>query len=245
MNILGIVPARGGSKRIPKKNIHPLGGIPLISHCLRTAAASPSLDRLVVSTESEEIARIVAQEQVDIIERPAELAADQTPTLPVLVHAIQTLDNSGFQADVILTIQPTYPLLTRANIEHSITAILNRPDMDSVTTVIRAPFHYHPFNARQVNRDGSISFMFEKQKANCPNTQSAPTVYYFGNLYTSRRSTILEQGSLSGRRSWPLLISAMEAMDIDQYEDLAIAEYFLSKETIECNSRPRSELGKK
>ncbi|MCF8037721.1 MAG: acylneuraminate cytidylyltransferase family protein [Desulfohalobiaceae bacterium] len=225
LNVLGIVPARGGSKRIPNKNIHPLGGRPLIHYCLETAQQCPSLDRLVVSTESEAIAQTVAREGVEVIERPTELARDHTPTLPVIVQAIEELDKRGFQADIILTIQPTYPFLTVDNVEQSIEAIKKQGGIDSVTTVTRPPFHYHPFNARTINPDGTISFMFEEEKKKSPNTQSAPEVYFFGNLYTSWRRTIFEQGSLYGGRSWPIPVSRIEAMDIDEYLDLEIAEY--------------------
>ncbi|MCF8106055.1 MAG: acylneuraminate cytidylyltransferase family protein [Desulfohalobiaceae bacterium] len=230
MNVLGIVPARGGSKRIPRKNIHPLGGIPLIAHCLRTARQCPSLGRLAVSTESGAIARVVREEGVEVIERPEELAADRTPTLPVIVQVLEELDKTGFSADIVLTIQPTYPFLSVDNVEQSIAAILNRPDIDSVTTVTRPPFHYHPFNARKINPDGTISFMFAEEKRKCPNTQSAPPVFFFGNLYTSWTRTIIEQGSLYGRRSLPLVVSEIEALDIDEYFDLEIAEYVLKRE---------------
>lgn len=225
LNVAGIVPARGGSKRILEKNIQPLAGRPLIQHCLQTAQQCPSVDRLVVSTESEAIARVVREQGVEIIERPPELARDETPTLPVIIQAIEELDKRGFQADIILTIQPTYPFLTVDNVEQSIEAIKKQGGIDSVTTVTRPPFHYHPFNARTINPDGTISFMFEEEKKKCPNTQSAPEVYFFGNLYTSWRRTIFEQGSLYGERSWPIPVSRIEAMDIDEYLDLEVAEY--------------------
>lgn len=229
MNVLGIVPARGGSKRIPNKNLYPLGGIPLICYCLRTAKKCPSIDRLVVSTEDESIAEVAKKECVDVIKRPIELAQDNTPTLPVIKHVISELDKQGFYADIILTIQPTYPFITVDNIEKAIKAFSERDDIDSVTTVKKAPFHYHPYNARKINEDGTISFMFPEEKKRCPNSQSAPPIYFFGNLYASKRTTIFEKDSLYGDKSFPIEIDAIEGFDIDDMLDMEIAEWLLSK----------------
>jgi N-acylneuraminate cytidylyltransferase/CMP-N,N'-diacetyllegionaminic acid synthase len=224
MKVLGVVPARGGSKRVPRKNILPLGGIPLINHCLRAAKACGRIDRLVVSTEDAEIKSVVMAEGVEVIYRPTELAQDNTPTLPVIIHAMEELAKSGFKADIILTIQPPYPFITADNMAKTIEAFENGKEFDSVTTVVRAPFRYHPFNARRVNDDSTIAFMFPEEKKNCPNTQSAPPVYFFGNLYASKRTTILEKGSLYGDSSFPVEVSSIESFDIDDMFDMELAE---------------------
>ncbi|BCB97440.1 hypothetical protein JZK55_23620 [Dissulfurispira thermophila] len=229
MKVLGIIPARGGSKRIPNKNIYPLGGIPLICHCLRIAKKSPSIDRLVVSTEDLAIAEVAKKEGVEIIKRPVELAQDNTPTLPVIKHVINELDKTGFHADIILTIQPTYPFITVDNIEKAIRVFFEIDDIDSVTTVKKAPFHYHPYNARKINKDGTISFMFPEEKKRCPNSQSAPPVYFFGNLYASKRATIFEKDSLYGERSFPVEVSNIEGFDIDDMFDMEMAEWLLTR----------------
>ncbi len=229
MNVLGVITARGGSKRIPNKNLYPLGGIPLICHCLRTAKSCALIDRLVVSTESESIAEVVKREGIEVIKRPHELALDNTPTLPVIKHAIEEMDKAGFHADIILTIQPTYPFITIENFEKAIRAMKENRDVDSVTTVVKASFKYHPFNARKINPDGTISFMFAEEKKKCPNSQSAPPVYFFGNLYVSRRETIFEKGSLYGDRSYPIEVSPIESFDIDDMEDMRMAELIYSR----------------
>ena len=229
MRVLGIVPARGGSKRIPNKNLYPLGGAPLISYCLRTAKKSLLIDRLVVSTENESITKVADIEGVKVIKRPVELAQDDTPTLPVIKHAINELGREGFYPDVILTIQPTYPFLTVNNIEMTIKIFLESSDFDSVTTVIKAPFKYHPYNARRINKDGTISFMFPMEKKKCHNTQSAPPVYFFGNLYASKRATIFEKDSLYGDKSIPIEINSIEGFDIDDMSDMEIAEWVIAR----------------
>jgi CMP-N,N'-diacetyllegionaminic acid synthase len=229
MKVLGVVPARGGSKRLPNKNLHPLGGIPLICHCLRTARQSASIDKIVVSTESEAIANIALTEGVGVVSRPIQLAGDNTPTLPVIKHVVGEMDRSGFLADIILTIQPTYPFLSVENIERAIRAFDLHGDFDSVTTVCKAPFHFHPYNARKLNEDDTISFMFPTEKKRCPNTQSAPAVYYFGNLYVSKRDTIFLKDSLYGNRSFPVEVSPIESFDIDGKLDMEVAECIFQK----------------
>lgn len=224
MKVLGVVPARGGSKRIPRKNILPLGGIPLICHCLRAAKSCRSIDRLVVSTEDDAIRNVALSEGVEVIQRPPELAGDTTPTLPVILHAMDQLEREGYTADIILTIQPPYPIITSETMARAIEAFKNKGDFDSVTTVVKASFRYHPYNARTINEDGTIAFLFPEQKKNCPNTQSAPPVYFFGNLYASRRSAIIEKGSLYGDSSFPVEISNREAFDIDDMFDLEVAK---------------------
>lgn len=229
MKVLGIVPARGGSKRIPNKNLYLLGGIPLICHCLRTAKKCSLINRLVVSTEDEAIAEVAKKEGVDVIERPVELAQDDTPTLPVIKHVITELDKAGFYADIILTIQPTYPFITVDNIEKAIKAFSKNGAFDSVTTVTRAPFKHHPYNARKINEDGTISFMFPEEKKNCPNSQSAPPVYFFGNLYASKRAAIFEKDSLYGDKSFPIEVDNIEGFDIDDMFDMEMAEWLMTR----------------
>jgi CMP-N-acetylneuraminic acid synthetase len=229
MKVLGIVPARGGSKRIPNKNLYPLGGIPLICHCLRTAKRCPLIDRLVVSTEDEAIAVTAKEDGIEVIKRPVELAQDNTPTLPVIKHVINELDKEGFHADIILTIQPTYPFISVDNIERAIKAFSGKGDFDSVTTVTRAPFKHHPYNARKINEDGTVSFMFPGEKKKCPNSQSAPPVYFFGNLYASKRVTIFEKDSLYGDKSFPVEVSNIEGFDIDDMFDMEMAEWLVTR----------------
>lgn len=229
MKVLGIVPARGGSKRIPNKNLYPLGGIPLICHCLRAAKKCSLIDRLVVSTEDEAIAEVAKKEGVEVIKRPVELAQDNTPTLPVIKHVITELDNASFYADIILTVQPTYPFITVGNIEKAINAFSENGDFDSATTVTKAPFKYHPYNARKINEDGTISFMFPEEKKKCHNSQSAPPVYFFGNLYASKRATIFEKDSLYGDKSFPIEVDNIEGFDIDDMFDMEMAEWLMTR----------------
>lgn len=109
LHFVGIVPARGGSKGVPRKNIVDLGGKPLMFHVIDAARSAGGLDRLVVSTEDPEIKAIAEERGVEVIDRPLELARDHTPTAPVLKHVVEVLELQGQKVDWILVLQPTYP----------------------------------------------------------------------------------------------------------------------------------------
>ena len=111
MKVVGVVPARGGSKTIPKKNIRVLAGKPLILYTLEEAKKSKYLERIVVSTDDHEIAGICMGFGVEVIERPPEFATDTSPTELALIHVVETLkDKKGYEADVVVTLEPTSPL---------------------------------------------------------------------------------------------------------------------------------------
>jgi len=227
MRIIGIVTARGGSKRIPDKNICHLNGRPLLHYCLMAAKACSKLNRLIVSTDNDKIAAEAMKLNVEVMERPSELARDNTASVDVIQHVIKTLKKQGDTPDVVLTIQPTYPFVSTKNFDDVIDAFFQSGNFDSVITVSKAPFHYHPYNARVVNEDGTVSFMFPEKKKKCPNSQSAPDVYYFGNLIGTKAEVVLKKGSLYGDRSIPILVDFIESFDIDDPSDLKIAEILM------------------
>ena len=109
-NVLAIIPARGGSKRLPGKNIKMLNGKPLIAYSIEFALNSNEINKVVVSTEDENIAQIAKEIGAEIIKRPIELAQDTTKTAPVLIHAVKELEKKGYTPDIIILLQPTCPI---------------------------------------------------------------------------------------------------------------------------------------
>src|SRR5699024_5746070 len=107
MNIVGIIPARGGSKRLPGKNIKLLAGKPLIAHTIETAKKSKYINKIILSTEDEKIAEIAKQFGAEIIKRPQELAQHTTKTAPVLLHAVEELEKTGYFPDIVVLLQAT------------------------------------------------------------------------------------------------------------------------------------------
>ncbi len=133
MNIVGIIPARGGSKRTPRKNIKFLAGKPLIAHTIEAALRSVLINKLVVSTEDWEIAKAAGEYGAEVIIRPAELARDETKTAPVLIHVVEELEKQGYYPDIVVLLQPTCPLRGEKVIDGAISQLINS-DKDSIFT---------------------------------------------------------------------------------------------------------------
>ena len=137
MNILALIPARGGSKGVPRKNIKLLGGEPLIAYTIREARKSRYITRVVVSTEDEEIARIAREHGAELpFMRPAELAADDVLDLPVFQHCLHWLrENQGYSPDIVVHLRPTAPLRTVFHIDKAIELFFAAPETDCVRSV--------------------------------------------------------------------------------------------------------------
>lgn len=143
MRVLAVVPARGGSKGLPGKNLLPLAGLPLIGHSLRAAALVESVTRCVVSTDSAEIAAVARELGGDVpFLRPAELAADETPMAPVLRHALATVEaEEGAAYDLVVLLDPTSPARVPADVDDAVARLASRPDWDGVVSVSAPTFH--------------------------------------------------------------------------------------------------------
>ena len=143
--ILGIITARGGSKGIPGKNIKELAGKPLIAHTIEAAKKSGVFDRVIVSTDDEKIAEVARLYDCEVpFLRPAELAKDSTPHIPVLRHAVSFLkEQENYIPDYVMILQPTAPLRTAAHIRE-VAALLETSGADSVVSVFEVPGHFHP-----------------------------------------------------------------------------------------------------
>lgn len=131
MNIVGIIPARGGSKRLPRKNIKLLAGKPLIAHTIDTAKQSKYINKIILSTEDDEIAKIAEQFGAEVIKRPIELAQDTTKTAPVLLHVVDELEKLGYFPDIVILLQATCPNKPVELIDEIIEKLINS-DNDSV-----------------------------------------------------------------------------------------------------------------
>lgn len=225
MKVLGVIPARGGSKGVPRKNLQPLAGRPLIGWVLDAALGVSELDLLVVSTDDEEIADVAGDWGARVLMRPKELAADATPMRPVLIHAMETMEEETGSGplDWVMCIQPTYPFITGSRIREVIEAGRNTR-ADSVTTLVAAPFSRHPFNARIIEPDGLARLAFPKEKALMPQKQNASPFFFFGNLVMTRRCTLYEGATIYGETTHPVVVEEWESLDIDSPMDLKFCE---------------------
>lgn len=223
MNIVTVIPARGGSKSIPKKNIQLLNGKPLVQYSIDYSLKSSLTTDTVVSTDSKEIAKISRQcgAKVPFL-RPKEFAEDDTPDYPVIKHALDTLERLNNNIiDVIILLRPTSPLRPPNLIEMGIDLLKRFPKATSVRSVTKTK--EHPF--RQWQKNENYIRGFEKsieEPYNLPR-QKLPEIYFqTGDIEIIKRNTLI-LGSISGENVLPLLIDHSSMLDIDEISDLEVA----------------------
>ncbi len=188
-NILGIIPARGGSKGILRKNLYPLAGQPLIWYTFQAVRASMVLTRTILTTEDQEIAQYAMQQGIEVpFMRPLELAQDETPSLAVIQHALHALAKD-FVPDVIVLLQPTAPLRQGCHIDEAVRLLLQQ-NAEAVVSVSPIPAHYHPYWAFALN-EAHIMQPFDERGGpqRYPRRQLLPPAYYRnGAVYVARKT---------------------------------------------------------
>jgi CMP-N,N'-diacetyllegionaminic acid synthase len=220
--ILAIVPARGGSKGIPRKNLAPLAGKPLIAWTIEAAKAARGVDRLVVSTDDSEIAAVARALGAEIAMRPAELAADDTPTLPVLRHAVAEL---GEAPDAVLTLQPTSPLRRPSHIEAAFAAFFADPDADSLVSVIDVPHVFHPRSAMKRDARGYLVPYLDAAQPYRRQDKEPVFARNGAAIYLTRTARLAEY--VFGGRLIGFPMDEESSIDIDTPADLARADAIL------------------
>ena len=228
--VLALIPARGGSKSIPHKNIRSFAGHPLIAYSIAAGLATESVTRLLVSTDDEEIAAIARKYGAETpFLRPAELSQDNTPDLPVFQHALQWLEeNEGYRPEILVQLRPTSPLRRVWHIDQSIYLLLAHPEADAIRTVCE-PFQ-NPFKMWQIDPEGFMQPLIhtEYQEAYNMPRQLLPAVYWqTGYVDAAWRDTIIEKASMTGERILPLVIPPNDWIDIDSADDWRRAERML------------------
>jgi CMP-N-acetylneuraminic acid synthetase len=228
--VLALIPARGGSKSIPRKNIRPFAGHPLIAYSIAAGLAARSVTRTIVSTDEKEIAAISRQYGAETpFLRPAEFSQDQTPDLPVFQHALRWLrENEGYQPEIVVQLRPTSPFRRVWHIDQAVASLLERPDADAVRTVC-VPFQ-NPYKMWRIGADGVMQPLVQTEFHEAYNLprQALPEVYWqTGYMDAAWARTILEKTSMTGERILPLIIDPSEWIDIDSPDDWRRAERLL------------------
>jgi len=224
-----LVPARGGSKSIPLKNIHPVDGRPLLSYCLRAAAESRHISRIICSTDHEAIKTVAQAGGAEVLDRAPELSGDNVASIDVALDALRRLAaQGGSLPEVLALVQPTSIFLTPEHADEALAALLGDPRAQSVQTVVRVPHHHHAFNQRRLSDDGTeVTFAFPEKRRPPYNRQSKPVFYALGNFIATRVRSLLEgQGFFAGP-STPIEIPLLYGFDMDAPEDVPVAEAFL------------------
>lgn len=225
--VLGLVPARSGSKGVPGKNTRLLAGRPLIEYAARAGRDSGVIDRLVLSTDSPEIAEIGRRVGLEVpFLRPVELAGDETPMLPVVRHALDALDRQGWRADILVLLQPTSPLRRPEHVRAAVER-LRETGADSVVSVVEIPRHLSPDYVMRI--DNGLLKPFLPDGASIARRQDARLAYARdGTVYACWRATVERFGSLYGDSCLPLILDPRESLSIDSPDDWAAAERILA-----------------
>jgi CMP-N,N'-diacetyllegionaminic acid synthase len=242
MQLLGIIPARGGSKGILGKNIKLLGGKPLLAYTFIAAKSAGVFSRIVLSTDSEEIAAVGRQLGIEVpFIRPPELARDDTPMLPVLQHVVKNL---GTTFDAIAILQPTAPFRRWQDLRAAAELLEQNPEVESVVSVEPVPEHYSPYFLMKIESDRLLPFMTDGLKIT--RRQDAPKAYSrSGDFYFTRTRTLLEKGSIYGENCRPFIVNHKHRVNLDTMNDWQEAEKLVDQFLAETfvpsrGSAPRS-----
>jgi N-acylneuraminate cytidylyltransferase len=228
-HILALVPARGGSKGLPRKNILPIGGHPLIAWSIAAGLQAETVDRVVCSTDDPEIAEVAARCGAEVpFLRPAELAMDDTLDLPVFQHAMDWLEREqGWRADVVVQLRPTSPLRFPGQVDEAVRLLLANPQASGVRTVIPAPAN--PFKMwllPESTHDEWMRPLLEvtgmTEPFNMPR-QKLPQAYWQTGTIDVVRADVIRAGQMSGQRLLPFLVDPRQSIDIDGPSDLQAA----------------------
>ncbi len=223
--ILALIPARGGSKGIKDKNIRDLKGKPLIAYTIEAALQSRYIDDTVVTTDSRRIAEVAVRFGAEVpFMRPAELAADETPTIDAVLHAVETLKEMGRTYDTLVLLQPTQPLRTAEDIDAAVEAFCRngKKALLSVSEV-----EDPPLLIRSVRADGSLEKLLP-ENSTC-RRQDMPDYYRVNGCIYINAVCELDRNTGFNDNPMPYFMEKSHSVDIDERKDIAAAEYYLGQ----------------
>lgn len=227
--ILGLIPARGGSKSLPRKNIRPLLGKPLIVWTIEQALASKYLDRVVVSTDDEEIAEISKKYGAEVpFMRPKELARDDSPTIDAILHALNWFEKKGKSFDYLVLFEPTSPLREKDDIDKGVKKLIdNECRADSLVSVGEIALE-HPFISKKINEKGYVKPFYEVKNSRATRRQELSKAYFpYGVLYVCKTSTIKKCKTFYQEKTLPYFIKRWQNYEIDDIYDFIVVEAIL------------------
>ena len=221
MEILAVIPARGGSKGIPRKNLRLVAGIPLVAHSIRHARAADAVTRVVVSTDDAEIAAVSQEFGAEVVMRPAAIAGDTATSESALMHVLETLARDGYQPDLVVFLQATSPVRGARDIDDAVATLLSE-DADSLLSVCRVEGFVW-----RIERGALSSFSYDyRQRAR---RQDAPEdLIENGSIYVFRPELLRETGNRLGGTIAVLRQHPLHSFQVDEPEDLAVVEQILA-----------------
>ena len=231
--VLALIPARGGSKSIPHKNIRPFAGHPLIAYSIAAGLQAQTVTRVVVSTDDEEIATVARQYGAETpFLRPVALAQDNTTDLPVFQHALGWLaEHEAYRAEIVVQLRPTSPVRPPDCVDDAVRLLIGHPDADSVRGVVASD--QNPYKMWRIAPDGRMTPLLTveglAEPYNAPRQALPPTYWQTGHIDAIRAATIHDKNSLSGDVILPLILDSRYTIDIDTLEDWRRAEWLVAQ----------------
>ena len=230
MEVLCLIPARGGSKSIPRKNIRSFAGHPLIAYSIVAGKTAATVTRVIVSTDDEEIAKVAQSYGAETpFLRPKDISLDDTPDLPVFQHALKWFaDQENYKPDVVVQLRPTSPLRRVEQIDQCVYRLLEHPEADSVRTVC-TPFQ-NPYKMWRIEQGSLMKPLIASDIPEAYNQprQALPDVYWqTGYVDAAWSDTIMQKNSMTGDRILPVVIDPEDWIDIDSPDDWLRAERLL------------------
>lgn len=227
--IMGLIPARGGSKGLPRKNIRPLLGKPLIAWTIEQARASSYLDTVVVSTDDSEIAQIAQRFDAEVpFLRPAELASDTAKSIDVIAHALDHYQGKGTSFDYLMLLEPTSPLRESHDIDACIKILTGRSDAESIVSVAKLESGHPNFNVVIDRGTGFIRNIIDSHDFEVLRRQDLKEVYFFdGTIYCSRTESLLSTRTFYHASTLAYPVPKWKSIEIDDLSDLLCAEALL------------------
>lgn len=224
LKVLAVIPARQGSKGLPDKNIRLLAGKPLLSHTIAAARESGVFDRIILSTDGEEIARVGREAGAEVpFMRPADLASDEARGIDVLHHVLEWLEQRGELFDCVMYLQPTSPLRTAVDIVESLKILVAR-EAQAVVSVCE--MEHHPWWANTLPEDGCMKDFFAKDIST--RRQDLPRYYRLnGAIYLARWEFIRYRDSWYGEKTYAYIMPRERSVDIDDELDFKLAEILM------------------
>jgi len=248
--VLALIPARGGSKGIPRKNLRDFAGAPLIAYSIAAAKQAERVTRVIVSTDDPEIADVARAWGAEVpFMRPAQFAQDDSTDLPVFEHALEWLEqNENYMPDIVIQLRPTSPVRPIGLLDQAVELLLEHPEVDCVRGVV--PSVQNPFKMWQIDSEGRLTQLLEvaglREPYNAPRQALPQTYWQTGHIDAIRSNTILAKHSLTGDIILPLLIDPLYTVDIDTPDDFLVSAKLISDPRIKAvdplkNRRPFPE----
>ena len=225
--VLALIPARGGSKGVPRKNLALLRGKPLLAYTIEAALQTPWVDQVWVSSEDDEILEVAQRYGAQVLKRPSEFAGDEASAVGVVKHFIEQLSDDMRQADPLISyLQPTSPLRMALHLDGAVRVLVDKRARSLMSV---AEMEKSPFKAFQLDEEGRLLSLFDEKLSNA-RRQDLPTTYLpNGAIYLFGVSEFIERGGFPSNGSLPFIMGGIDSIDVDTPDDLARIDMILGE----------------